>query len=66
MTVTEVEARVAKIAAEVDDPEVAHGYEDGLRRDVLAAIANGEGDPPAALAKAALKTAELHFPRWYT
>jgi hypothetical protein len=61
----DVDARVAKIAAMKGDSEAAHCEEDGLYRDVLRAIANGEVRRPAGLAAAALKASELKYDRWY-
>ena len=50
----------------LSDPQEAHSEEDGLWEAVLAAIANGTyiGEV-AELAREALKTLDLHFPRWY-
>lgn len=62
MTPEEIRARVAAIDA--SDPEAAHGDEDDIRSGVLEAIAEGHPDP-AAIAKAALETRGLDFPRWY-
>lgn len=53
---------VAKAAA-AGDAESAHDLEDKLFVDVLTEIAKGEGDA-AELAKAALRSRELEFPRW--
>lgn len=63
LTVADVEKRVAKIRAMSDDDESAHGMEDGLRGDVLRAIAKGASNPHL-LAAAALKTDEIDFARW--
>lgn len=63
MTVEEVLSLVAEIASVADDAEVAHDREDGLWASVLTAIADGSADP-AGLARAALKTQDLDFPRW--
>lgn len=46
------------------DPESAHSSEDDLHQDVLKAIANGATNP-AELAREALKSLKLDFPRWY-
>lgn len=46
------------------DEEAAHGYEDELHQEVLAAI--GLGSPnPMLLAQEALKTQDFKFDRWY-
>lgn len=63
LTVKEVENRVELIKGMAHDPDVAHGEEDQLRLEVLQAIVAGH-DTPAGLAKAALKTGEIDFPRW--
>lgn len=64
MTVAQIEARIAKIAAGLWDNESAHSDEDELRDDVLRAIAEGAPDP-AALAAAVRKTNDLDYARWY-
>jgi hypothetical protein len=65
MNVSEVEARVAQVAAiGDDDPEQAHHLEDELWRDVLAAIADG-AEHPAELAAAAMKVWDPERIRWY-
>lgn len=46
------------------DPEAAHALEDDLWEDVLRAIAAG-ADEPEKLAREALLTQEVKFPRWY-
>ena len=64
MTLDEIKDRVAAIKACVGDPEVAHALEDGLRNDLLKAIAKGKVSDPAAAAWAALETNGIDFPRW--
>lgn len=64
LTVADILQRVADIQALADDPEVAHSCEDALHSDVLAAIAQGACDDPAACAAAALTTQAIDFPRW--
>lgn len=64
MTVEEVEARVAKIAAMAGDDEAAHCEEDELHKDVLRFIAEGCLGQVSALAIAALRTEEIEFARW--
>lgn len=48
------------------DPEAAHGDEDDLRTIALHAIASGDvaGEDAIRLAKLALSTESLDFPRW--
>lgn len=46
------------------DPEAAHILEDELWRAALRSIAEGCEDP-ASVAKAALLTETVDFPRWY-
>lgn len=45
------------------DPESAHSHEDSLHQDVLQAIADGCPEPER-LARAALRTLKMKFPRW--
>lgn len=64
ITVNDVKARVAEIAAIDHDDEEMHGKEDALHVDVLRAIADGA--PNASdLAREALKTCDIRFNRWY-
>jgi hypothetical protein len=65
MEVIDVEKRVAAIAAQQDDWEEAHKMEDKLHSEVLASIAAGHPNAQA-LAVAALKSADLDFPRKFT
>lgn len=55
LTVEDVAHRLAEIAQHEHDDEVAHGLEDSLRSDVLAAIAAGAPDAQI-LAAAALRS----------
>jgi hypothetical protein len=64
MTVSEVQARIAKVRQLAWDDESAHSAEDALFLDVLAAIAKDEGDEPRELAAAALESAGVRFARW--
>jgi DNA-binding FadR family transcriptional regulator len=65
MTVDDVRAAVAKIAAMADyNDETAHSKEDELHQRVLEAIAKGECDDPRACAAEALKTVDIDFARW--
>jgi len=57
--------RVHQIRKNQGDVETAHGMEDYLWQEVLQTIADGTAEDPAALARAALKTTELDFDRWY-
>ena len=62
-TIEDIAARIEEIRAVINDDERAHGMEDALRDDVLAAIAHGA--PNAAhLATAVRETARLEFQRW--
>jgi hypothetical protein len=61
-----VDDRIAKVAAiGDDDPEVAHGLEDDLLGDALAAIRDGGDELSAEVARRVLAVGELDFPRWY-
>ena len=64
MTVDQVKAHVAKIAAMAGDDEAAHGEEDRMREEVLQAIADGTCEDPKACAAEALKSSDLNFARW--
>lgn len=63
MTPQDVRGRVIEVATQVQDPEAAHSDEDKLLADVLQAIADG-ADDPSALAREALRSLEIRFPRW--
>ncbi|MFP8960022.1 hypothetical protein ACLIYP_05530 [Streptomyces nanhaiensis] len=63
LTAEDIARRLAEIHAVQDDNEAAHGLEDALHRDVLAAIAAGAPDAEL-LAAAALRTETLDFGRW--
>ena len=65
VTVEWVRERVAKIAAEWDDNEVAHEDEDNLHVTVLRAIADGTCADSAVCAREALKTLNIPFVRWF-
>jgi hypothetical protein len=47
------------------DNECAHVDEDTLWREVLQSIADGTCEDPQACAKAALRSTEIVFHRWY-
>jgi hypothetical protein len=64
VTVETIRAAVKAIAEAADDPENAHGREDGLWLTVLEAIAGGAPEA-AELASEALKTKKIEFSRWY-
>lgn len=65
MNVEEIQKRVEALRGY--DSEIAHGEEDQLHQDVLKAIAGGEysKETMVEMAKAALKTLEVEFDRWY-
>lgn len=63
MDLHEVKRRVTEISFHSYDDEKAHGLDDGLRADVLRAIADGAPNA-AELAAAALKTDDLGFVRY--
>ena len=64
-SIESVRAEVAHIEAIAGDWDAAHSAEDSLHQSVLAAIANGEHDDSAAdLAREALKTGDIAFPRY--
>ena len=60
--VTRAVATIADIGS--GDPEAAHSREDDLYESVLRAIADGLATDPVAMAKEALKTKDIEFPRW--
>jgi hypothetical protein len=63
MRLLHVEQALLRIGmAAKTDPEAAHGLEDKLYRDVLEEVAKGESYG-AELARAALRSRELMFPR---
>jgi len=66
MTVAGILKRVEDIRKRAAPPslddESAHGHEDDLHKDVLRAIANGASSP-SLLARAALETSKIKFPR---
>lgn len=69
MTLKDARRRVNKIAEMAGDPEVAHSEEDDFRTDVLRAIAGIDLSASGArtarqLAREALSTGEIRFPRW--
>lgn len=68
MTPQDVRDRIAEIGREARDPERAHLLEDGLYRDVLAAIANWKPEQGTleyrALCQEALKSQDVDISRW--
>ncbi len=65
MKLRHVREQLDRIAAEAaDDPERAHGTEDGLWESVLKAIADGTAKDPQKLAAAALESRSFEFERW--
>jgi len=64
MTTDDIIKTVEAIKAVKGDAETAHSMEDELHHEVLAHIASCTCQNPAALAREALKTASIRFPRW--
>jgi len=64
MTLEEAHARVELIRDEIDDPEGAHSEEDKFREDVLRYLSEVAPAELGELARIALSTNELDFPRW--
>jgi hypothetical protein len=64
MTVEDVKIQVNLIKEKAYDNEKAHVIQDSLWLDVLTDIANGNPDA-RNLAKAAIKTDQIKFERWY-
>ncbi len=63
LTKSEVIARVTAIRGLKSDDEAAHAAEDNLYRDVLTAIAGGDAEEPAGVARIALGTQRIKFKR---
>jgi hypothetical protein len=63
ITVNDANDRVIGIYELRGDPEAAHADEDTLWEEVLTAISNGADNAPG-LARAALRTKGIDFPRW--
>lgn len=63
MKIQDVRKRVEQIRSMSNDYEAAHAEEDVLYRDVLEAIAAGDRNA-RALAKEALQTKKIEFPRY--
>ena len=67
MTIEELRARIAALKVNATGWQSSangHMEEDGIRGDVLEAIAGG-AENAKELAAEALKTSEIKFPRWY-
>ena len=64
MTIEEVQNCVQDIASIAGDPEDQHELEDKLHVDVLKQVAASGDQILSALAKEALKTQDIDFPRW--
>lgn len=64
MTIDEAMKFIQQIALSKSDYEHAHSLEDQLRERALKAIAEGKAEDPAKLAKIALSTSEIQFPRY--
>ncbi len=60
----DVEVWVQRISKLTHDPTFAHSQEDKLWREVLEKISETAPDP-VSLAREALKTRQIKFPRWY-
>lgn len=63
MNTKQIKAKVAEIEACKDDPEKAHALEDDLYMEVLQAIRDGAMNPDE-LAREALESSFIDFPRW--
>ena len=64
-SVSDVEARLARIDAAGRDWEVAHGEEDELLWGVISAIAEGLAHDPQAVCRAVLSRDISNDVRWY-
>lgn len=66
MNIKDIKYRIGQIEATVDDPEEAHSFEDDLFVSVLKEIANGGNtlDECRNMARKALETLSIDFPRW--
>lgn len=67
MTEAEALNLLERVHQFVDDPETAHMEEDELRYEVLKTIADPNFtnlDHAKRLAQIAIRTEQLHFPRW--
>jgi hypothetical protein len=60
----EINQEVSRIRSMAHDYEAAHSAEDALHRKVLTMIATGEAKDPAGLARAALTTRDVDYPRY--
>jgi len=65
MTIQDVRDRLGKIEKASNEPESAHLEEDGLWMAVLGAIAQGSAEDPVEMARLALTSDDMDFPRWY-
>jgi hypothetical protein len=63
VTVEDIEACLWRIEQDKGDPEAAHTREDVLHSEVLRQIANG-AENAQELARAALRSHSIDFPRW--
>lgn len=63
MNIEQIKEQIKLIKGVAGDPEAAHSYEDALYEQVLQTIAKGAKNAPE-LAKEALKTTKIKFPRW--
>lgn len=64
MTIAEIKTRINAIESEVWDPETAHLLEDTLREDVLCYLAQVAPAELGEMARLAVSTRDIEFPRW--
>lgn len=64
LSIEDVQKKVEEIRKEAGDPEAQHIAEDFLHREVLAFIARNRFGYASDLAREALATIEIDFPRW--
>lgn len=61
----DIEVMVAEIDEKKFDDEDAHRRETGMLWRIVNAIANNKCDLPESCCKAALKSRDIEFSRWY-
>lgn len=64
-TTQDVLLAVAWVASVKGDDEAAHSAEDEVHRAVLRSIADGTAESPREMARAAMRTRDLEFRRWF-